>query len=154
MEQGNIMSEELIQKAKECLADTFVMYMKSHAYHWNIVGSDFPQYHDFFGKLYEELHDAIDGLAEQIRTLDSFAPASLARIIELSNIKEDIKIVDVGNMFDNLIEANDAVVNTLTETYELAEKEKAFAYSNFIQDRLTVHAKHKWMLKSINGTTR
>jgi starvation-inducible DNA-binding protein len=154
MEQGNIMSEELIQKAKECLADTFVMYMKSHAYHWNIVGSDFPQYHDFFGKLYEELHDATDDLAEQIRTLDSFAPASLARIIELTNVKEDTKIVDVSNMFDNLIEANDAVVNTLTETYELAEKEKAFAYSNFIQDRLTIHAKHKWMLKSINGTTR
>ena len=54
-------------------------------------------------------------------------------------------------MFDNLIEANDTVINTLTETYELAEKEKVFAYSNFIQDRLTVHAKYRWMLKSINN---
>ena len=79
-------SEELIQKAKECLADTFVMYMKAHAYHWNVVGSNFPQYHEFLGSLYEELHNAVDPLAEQIRTLDSFAPFSLSRMIELSSI--------------------------------------------------------------------
>jgi starvation-inducible DNA-binding protein len=149
MEQGNIMSEELIQKAKECLADTFVMYMKAHAYHWNVVGPNFPQYHDFLGKLYEELHGSIDDLAEQIRALDSFAPASLSRMVELSKIKEDTKIVDVSVMFNNLLDANEKVIETLTETYELAEKEKAYAYSNFLQDRLTVHAKHNWMLKSI-----
>ena len=143
------MSDELIQKAKECLADTFVMYMKAHSYHWNVTGSDFPQLHDFFGKLYEELHGTLDVLAEQIRTLDSFAPASLARIVELSNIKEDIKIVNVDMMLSNLLEANERVIETVTETYELAEKEKAYAYSNFLQDRLTVHAKHGWMLKSI-----
>lgn len=143
------MSEELIQKAKECLADTFVMYMKAHSYHWNVVGSDFPQLHDFFGKLYEELHGSLDDLAEQIRTLESFAPASLARIIELTKIKEDSKIVNVEMMLSNLLEANQRVIQTVTETYELAEKENAYAYSNFLQDRLTVHAKHGWMLKSI-----
>lgn len=143
------MSEELIQKAKECLADTFVMYMKAHSYHWNVVGSDFPQLHDFFGKLYEELHGSLDDLAEQIRTLESFAPASLARIIELTKIKEDSKIVNVEMMLSNLLETNQRVIQTVTETYELAEKEKAYAYSNFLQDRLTVHAKHGWMLKSI-----
>lgn len=148
MEQ-RMMSDELIQKAKECLADTFVMYMKAHSYHWNVTGSDFPQLHDFFGKLYEELHGSLDDLSEQIRTLDSFAPASLARIVELSNIKEDIKIVNVDMMLSNLLEANQRVIQTVTETYELAEKEKAYAYSNFLQDRLTVHAKHGWMLKSI-----
>lgn len=143
------MSDELIQKAKECLANTFVMYMKAHTYHWNVTGPNFPQYHDFLGKLYEELHGSVDDLAEQIRTLDSFAPASLARIVELSSIKEDTKIVDVSMMFSNLIDANQKVIETLTETYDLAEKEKAYAYSNFLQDRLTAHAKHAWMLKSI-----
>ena len=88
-------SEELIQKAKECLADTFVMYMKAHAYHWNVVGSNFPQYHEFLGNLYEELHNAVDPLAEQIRTLDSFAPFSLSRMIELSSIGEDTKVADL-----------------------------------------------------------
>lgn len=142
-------SEELIQKAKECLADTFVMYMKAHAYHWNVVGSNFPQYHEFLGNLYEELHNAVDPLAEQIRTLDSFAPFSLSRMIELSSIREDTKVADIENIFANLIIANDITMNSIKETYDMAEKEQAFAYSNFLQDRLTAHAKHAWMLKSI-----
>ena len=149
-------SEELILKSKECLADTFVMYMKAHASHWNIVGPNFPQYHEFFGSLYEELHDSLDALAEQIRTLDSFAPVSLSRIVELSNIREETKILNADDMIDSLLTANDYVIGILTETYELAEKEKAFAYSNFLQDRLTAHAKHGWMLASIrkNDTAR
>jgi len=142
-------SEELIQKAKECLADTFVMYMKAHAYHWNVVGSNFPQYHEFLGNLYEELHNAVDPLAEQIRTLDSFAPFSLSRMIELSSIREDTKVADIEDIFANLIIANDITMNSIKETYDMAEKEQAFAYSNFLQDRLTAHAKHAWMLKSI-----
>ena len=142
-------SEELIQKAKECLADTFVMYMKTHAYHWNVVGSNFPQYHEFLGNLYEELHNAVDPLAEQIRTLDSFAPFSLSRMIELSSIREDTKVADIEDIFANLIIANDITMNSIKETYDMAEKEQAFAYSNFLQDRLTAHAKHAWMLKSI-----
>jgi starvation-inducible DNA-binding protein len=142
-------SEELIQKAKECLADTFVMYMKAHAYHWNVVGSNFPQYHEFLGSLYEELHNAVDPLAEQIRTLDSFAPFSLSRMIELSSIREDTKVADIEDIFANLIIANDITMNSIKETYDMAEKEQAFAYSNFLQDRLTAHAKHAWMLKSI-----
>jgi starvation-inducible DNA-binding protein len=144
-------SQELIQKAKECLADTFVMYMKAHSCHWNVVGPDFPQYHEFFGMLYEELHGVLDPLAEQIRTLDSFAPVSLSRIVELSNIREETKILDAGSMIDSLLTTNDYVIGILTETYEMAEKEKAYAYSNFLQDRLTTHAKHDWMLKAIKG---
>ena len=144
-------SEELIQKSKECLADTFVMYMKAHASHWNVVGPNFPQYHEFFGSLYEELHDSLDALAEQIRTLDSFVPASLSRIVELSSIKEDTKILNVDEMLASLLSANNYVISKLNETYEMAEKEKAFAYSNFLQDRLTAHAKHGWMLASIRN---
>lgn len=144
-------SPELIEKAKAALADTFVMYMKSHAYHWNVIGSDFPQLHDFFGDLYEELHGAIDSLAENLRTLESFAPGSLLRMTELATIKEDTQIPTPQNMISNLLEANDAVMKTLTETYDMAEKEKIFAYSNFIQDRLTAHAKHGWMLRAVSG---
>jgi starvation-inducible DNA-binding protein len=144
-------SPELIEKAKVALADTFVMYMKAHAYHWNIIGSDFPQLHGFFGSLYEELHGAIDDLAESLRTLESFAPGSLARMAELATIKEDTQIPTPTNMINNLIEANEALMKSLTDAYEKAENEKVFAYSNFIQDRLTAHAKHGWMLKSIKG---
>ena len=75
--------EELQDKIKSILADTFVLYMKVHGYHWNVIGSDFPQYHSFFGDLYEELHGAVDEIADRVRcpaiphggrVLDSITP--------------------------------------------------------------------------------
>lgn len=141
--------EDLVEKSKAILADTFVFYMKAHAYHWNVVGSDFPQLHDFFGKLYDELHDAIDVLAEEIRMLDSFAPASLSRMIELTRIPEDEKIPTPQNMIKNLMDANDQVVQTITEGYNMAEYLDVHGYANVLQDRLSAHAKIRWMLKSI-----
>ena len=149
------MSEELndnrslIEKSKVVLADTFLLYMKAHSYHWNVIGSDFPLYHKFFGKLYEELHDSIDILAEEIRTLDAFSPSTLSRMIELSTLTEDEKIPAPQTMIKNLYETNDKVVETIKECYELAEESKEYAYSNILQDRLSAHAKHKWMLKSL-----
>lgn len=142
-------NEELIDKAKEVLADTFKMYMKAHSYHWNVTGFDFPQLHDFFGDMYEELHDAIDVLAEQIRQMYSFAPNSLARMIELSKIEEDTKILTPTNMINSLIEVNDYVYNNIKACYEMAEEQEEYCYSNILQDRLSAHAKHSWMLKAI-----
>lgn len=146
--------DELIEKAKVVLADTFVFYMRSHSYHWNIIGSDFPQLHDFFGKLYEELHDSIDILAEEIRMLDSFAPSTLGRMIELSTLEEDEKIPAPQNMIKNLYDANDKVIETIRECYEMAEEYKEYGFANTLQDRLSAHAKHKWMLKSLLQTVK
>lgn len=145
------MNTELVDKVKAALADTFAMYMKSHGYHWNVIGSDFPQYHDFLGDLYAELHGASDVLAEHIRQLDAFAPGTLSRMVELSSVPEDDLIPKAEKMMTNLIAANDIVMKTLTDAYEMAEEQKEFALSNFLQDRLTAHSKHRWMLKSTAG---
>lgn len=142
---------DLVEKTKEALANTFVLYMKAHSYHWNVIGQDFPQLHKFFGKLYEELHDGIDVLAEQIRQLDSFAPATLGRMIELSTLSEDEKIPTAQNMVNNLIDANQAVIDCLKECYKMAEEAEMFAHSNILQDRLSAHTKHAWMLKATAG---
>lgn len=141
----------LIEQAKVVLADTFVMYMKAHSYHWNVIGPDFPQLHDFFGKMYEELHDAIDPLAEHIRALDAFAPATLLRMSELSTIKEDEKIPTPQNMIANLLEANDKVMNSLVEARNKADVLEMYGYVNFLEDRITAHSKHRWMLKALEG---
>lgn len=141
-------STELIDKTKQVLADTFVMYMKAHGYHWNVIGSDFPQLHSFFGDIYGELWAATDGIAEEIRTMDAFAQGTLGRMVELSSLSEDEKIPQPAKMITNLIDANEQVMKVVTECYEMAEKEKEFALSNFLQDRLTAHAKHRWMLKA------
>ena len=143
--------DDLIESSKKVLADTFVLYMKAHSYHWNIIGSDFPQLHSFFGDLYEELHDAIDVLAEQIRQLDSFAPATLSRMIELSSLTEDEKIPTAANMINNLITANEKVIDSLKDCYKMAEQLEMYAHSNILQDRLSAHVKHNWMLKATAG---
>lgn len=144
------MSVELIEKSKVVLADTFVFYIKAHGYHWNVVGPDFPQLHDFFGDLYNEVHAAVDDLAEHVRQLDAFAPGTLKRLVELSTLEEDDSIPVPSKMITNLYDANEKLLETLAEVYELAEEEKMFGYSNFLQDRITAHAKHRWMLKSIS----
>lgn len=143
--------EELVNKLKQSLADSFTFALKAQSYHWNVIGSDFPQLHDFFGELYAEVQGAVDPLAEQIRQLDSFAPGTLERMKELSSVQEDEKIPVALKMVENLIVANDVVMKTITEAYEMAEEQKSFALSNFLQDRLTAHSKHRWMLKSTAG---
>jgi starvation-inducible DNA-binding protein len=143
--------EELVNKLKEALADTFTFALKAQSYHWNVVGSDFPQLHDFFGEIYTEAQSAVDPLAEHIRQLDSFVPGTLVRMKELSSVEEDEKIPVASKMVENLINANDVVMNTMTEAYKMAEQEEKFALSNYLQDRLTAHAKHRWMLKATAG---
>jgi starvation-inducible DNA-binding protein len=143
--------EELVEKLKVVLANTFTMYIKTHGYHWNVIGSDFPQYHDFFGDIYTEVHGAVDDIAEQLRQIDSFAPGTLQRMKELSQVEEDDKIPAAPKMVTNLIAANDTVTTSLIECYEMAEDAKEYGLSNFLQDRITAHKKHSWMLKATSG---
>jgi starvation-inducible DNA-binding protein len=143
--------EELVNKLKEALADTFTFALKTQSYHWNVIGSDFPQLHEFFGEIYSEAHAAVDTLAEHIRQLDSFAPGTLSRMKELSSVEEDEKIPVALKMIENIIAANDVVMNTMTEAYKMAEEKEQFALSNYLQDRLSAHAKHRWMLKATAG---
>lgn len=143
--------EELVEKLKVVLANTFTMYMKAHGYHWNVIGSDFPQYHDFFGDLYEEIHGAVDDIAEQLRQINSFAPGSLQRMKELSELSEDDLVPAAPKMVTNLIAANDTVTKSLIECYKMAEEAGEYGLSNFLQDRITAHKKHSWMLKATAG---
>ena len=143
--------DELIEKVKYALADTFTFALKAQSYHWNVIGSDFPQLHDFFGDLYTELQTGVDDLAEQVRQLNAFAPGSLTRMKELSSVQEDDLIPKAEKMVTNLITANETVLKCLTEAYEMAEEEKEFGLSNFLQDRITIHKKHHWMLKATAG---
>ena len=81
--------EELVNRMKVVLATSFSFALKAQYYHWNIEGIHFSQYHDFFGNLYEEVFGSIDQTAEQIRALDAYAPGSLKRYKELSEIMCD-----------------------------------------------------------------
>jgi starvation-inducible DNA-binding protein len=142
--------EELTASLHIALANTFVMYFKAHSYHWNVEGKDFTQYHGFLDDLYNELHDAVDPLSERIRVIGQYSPHSLKDLLESSTIEEDTdKPSTPSDMFQNLLDANSKVVDSLNKVFELANKNNKQGIANFIADRLDVHAKHAWFLKSL-----
>jgi starvation-inducible DNA-binding protein len=141
--------DELIEQMKVSLASTFSFYLKAHGFHWNVEGANFPQYHEFLGDLWEETFGAVDPIAEHLRTLDSYAPASLSRYIELSIVKDELNIPSPMSMMVKLTTDNAAVIVQLTTTQALAEKNKKMGLANFLQDRIDAHEKHGWMLRSI-----
>ena len=141
--------DELIEQMKVSLASTFAFYLKAHGFHWNVEGANFPQYHEFLGDLWEETFGAVDPIAEHLRTLNSYAPASFARYTELSIVKDELNIPSAMSMMTKLTTDNATVIEQLTKTQALAEQNKKMGLANFLQDRIDAHEKHGWMLRSI-----
>jgi starvation-inducible DNA-binding protein len=140
---------ELVDQMKVVLASTFALYLKTHNFHWNVEGSDFVQYHTYFGDLYGELWGAVDTIAEHIRILGVYAPGSLLRFSQLSVIDDQINIPTSLNMIKELEADNGKLKNEIVKAYLLAEKANEAGLSNFLQDRIDIHAKHGWFLKSL-----
>jgi len=140
---------DLIEQMKVTLASTFAFYLKTHGFHWNVEGANFPQYHEFLGNLYEEVFGAVDPIAEHLRTLESYAPASFARYTELSIVKDELNIPSAMSMMVKLKDDNQMLIDQLTKTQKLAESSGKMGIANFLQDRMAAHEKHGWMLRSI-----
>jgi starvation-inducible DNA-binding protein len=139
---------ELIQQMKVVLASSFALYLKTHNFHWNVEGPNFPQYHDFLNNLYNEIWLAVDAIAEHIRTLDAYAPGSLSRYSQLSVIDDQLNIPSAKAMLAELELDNQKIINELNKALELAESANKHGLANFIQDRIDIHEKHKWMLRA------
>jgi len=141
--------ETLIEQLKVILGTNFALYLKSHGYHWNIEGSNFPQYHDFLNDFYSSVFDQTDSIAEHIRALNSYAPGSLARMLELADIQEATSIPDAMAMMRDLASDNERFIIHLRAGIAAAEMANEPAVGNFLQDLLDAHQKKGWMLRSI-----
>jgi starvation-inducible DNA-binding protein len=140
--------ETLLERMRILLATNFAFYLKLHFFHWNVTGPNFPQYHEFFGDLYEEVFAANDSIAEQIRAIKGFAPGSFSRYSELSTIKDQIDVVPANQMLDMALSDNDKVIDALTQAFRVAEANSEVGLANFLQDRIDIHKKHGWMIRS------
>ena len=141
--------ETLIEQLKVILGTNFALYLKSHGYHWNIEGSNFTQYHDFLNGFYNEVFLQTDSIAEHIRALNSYAPGSLTRMLELADIQEATSILDAMEMMRDLASDNDRFIIHLRAGIVAAEGANEPAVGNFLQDILDAHQKKGWMLRSI-----
>ena len=140
--------DELVQAMKKSLADTFAFYLKAQGFHWNVEGPNFPQYHALFDTIYNEVYGSIDRFAEEIRSLDAYAPASFARFSELTSLEDEIQILNAQGMLAKLLADNDIVLSSLEQAYELAEVTHNHGLSNFLAERQDAHKKHAWQLKA------
>lgn len=141
--------DELVSAMKQCLGNTFVMYFKTHGFHWNVEGIHFSQYHEFFGDLYDDLYGAVDPLAEEIRALGAYAPKSLSQIYTYATVQEsDIVGDNVRDMLLALEKDNLMTIATLTKAFDLATKAGKQGVANFVADRLDKHEKHGWQIRA------
>ena len=141
--------ETLISQLKTILGTNFALYLKAHGYHWNIEGPNFPQYHSFLDSFYTSVFAQTDDIAEHLRALNSYAPGSLARMLELADIQEATNIPDAIAMMRDLAADNDRYILHLRAGIVAADGANEPAVGNFLQDLLAAHQKKGWMLRSI-----
>lgn len=140
--------EALVKKVQIAFGSTFSFYLKAHNFHWNVTGKDFLQYHDLFGKIYDEVYGSIDDFAEKIRTLDVKVPGSFVGLSQISEILDETNYLDKDAMVTELLADNDKLRNVLKYAYDAAEAAGENGFSNFLAERMDAHAKHGWMLKA------
>lgn len=139
---------ELRMQLKETLATVFTFYLKAHYFHWNVEGVNFYQHHKMFQKIYEDVYDSVDPLAEHIRTLSAYAPGSMERFKELTTISEETSVPTAEEMIKQLLADNDAVIISLNKAFVEAQKHKQQGIMNFLADRIDQHNKWGWFLRS------
>jgi starvation-inducible DNA-binding protein len=145
----------LADDLKVLLASCYGYAIKAQQFHWCVEGPDFPQYHKFFGKIYEDVfNNAIDQTAEYIRTLGSYTPGSFTRLAELCIIEDQLKIPRTQLMIAELHRDNQKLIELLNQCFASAEQENKQGILDFLASRLDAHEKHGWMLKSCLKTDR
>jgi starvation-inducible DNA-binding protein len=133
---------------KTLLASQFAYYLKAHFFHWSVEGNDFYQLHKFFQKIYEDAYSAVDTIAEEIRTLDEYAPGSFERFAELSQIQGQTKVPRARLMIEELLADSETMIDLLNQVFAVANEENKQDIANFMAERLAAQNKFAWQLKS------
>ncbi len=131
------------------LADSYILYLKTHNFHWNVEGPMFNTLHQMFMEQYTELWNSLDLIAERIRALGSYAPGSNKKYAQLSSIPEAEDGVPAKEMIRQLLEGHEAVSKTARSVYPSAEAGSDEATLDLLTQRLQVHEKTAWMLRSM-----
>jgi len=142
------MNEALIEALKVVQADHYSVYFKAHGFHWNVEGKNFPQYHTFYAMIYEEVYEAIDVIAEDIRKLGSYAPFKMSRFLELTTIEE----TEVGPMCEamniDLLSSIEKAIVTVNAAFDIATATKEQGIADDMAARDAMLKKWAWQLRS------
>lgn len=131
------------------LADSYVIYLKTQGFHWNVVGPQFEPLHTLFQEQYSELAHAIDEIAERVRALGAKAPGSFSEFKELTSIDEETGAPSADSMIGQLLSDHTTASRTALQVVTEAEKQGDVATADLATERVTQHEKTAWMLNSL-----
>jgi starvation-inducible DNA-binding protein len=139
----------IVQSLSRLLADSYVLYLKTHSFHWNVEGPMFQTLHQMFMEQYTETWNAIDLIAERIRSLGEYAPGTYREYARLTRIKETEGVPRAEEMIGLLIEGQESVVRTAREALSVADEANDQPTLDLLTQRMQVHEKNAWMLRSL-----
>ena len=141
--------ENIAKSLARVLAETYVLYLKTHNFHWNVTGPNFAILHKLFEEQYQELANAVDEIAERIRALGFPAPGSYSQFLELSSICDESGVPSANEMIQQLLEGHEAIVATAREVFKVASEGGDSVTEDLLNQRMQVHEKTAWMLRSL-----
>lgn len=141
--------KEIAEGLSRLLADSYLLFLKTHNYHWNVTGPMFQALHTMFEAQYTELFTAVDEIAERIRSLGEFAPGSFQEFQKISQIKEETKHPSAEEMIKNLVLGQEAVTKTAREIIKIADEASDEPTVDLLTQRMQIHEKNAWMLRSL-----
>ncbi|WP_047550004.1 Dps family protein [Methylotenera sp. G11] len=141
--------KNIAQGLSHLLADTYTLYLKTHYFHWNVTGPMFNTLHLMFETQYNELALAVDLVAERIRALDVYAPGTYRDFARLTSIKETESVPKAQDMIAELVAGHEAVCRTARSVFPSADNASDEATADLLTQRLQVHEKTAWMLRSL-----
>ena len=144
----------LANQLKVLLGSTFVVYTKTHGFHFNIEGSNFPQYHELLNKFYAQIYETIDVIGEYIRTLDVYTPETLNRMIELSVIEEQPMVPRSKLMIEELLTDYEKMTSLVVQIFNVATEQNAQGVANYMAELQDMYTKQSWMLRATLKTQR
>jgi starvation-inducible DNA-binding protein len=140
--------DELKKAMKIAFASEYSFALKAQNFHWNVEGPLFPQLHELFGNIYEEVYESVDPFAENIRKLGSYTPASFERFSMLTQVEDELNMLEDRAMIAELMQDSDKMVKLLKMVFDLSESASEHGLSDFIAGRMDAHRKHSWMLRA------
>lgn len=141
--------KEIANGLSHLLADTYTLYLMTHNFHWNVKGPMFTTLHLMFEGQYTELAQAVDLIAERIRALGFPAPGTYAEFAELSSIKEVKGQPNAEKMIEHLVHGQQSVVKTARSLFPMVEKASDEPTADLLTQRMHLHEKTAWMLRSL-----
>jgi starvation-inducible DNA-binding protein len=141
--------KDIAEGLSHLLADTYTLYLKTHYFHWNVTGPMFNTLHLMFETQYTELALAVDLVAERIRSLNIYAPGTYRDFAKLSSIKESDSVPKAQAMIAELVAGHEAVCRTARSVFPAAEAASDEATADLLTQRLQLHEKTAWMLRSL-----